>query len=220
MNNNDIHAIIRILKKECQRYELPVVTKLAGRKDPFTVLVSTVLSARTKDNVTAEASDRLFRKAPDVQGLRKLTVKQIENLIYPVGFYKTKAKHLKALSAKLLDEYNGTVPDDLDELLTFPGVGRKTANLVMTLGFRKHGICVDTHVHRISNRFGYVDTKTPEQTEMMLRKKLDKKYWILYNDLLVAYGQNLCRPIGPHCDKCRIRRYCDFGRNKDAVSSG
>lgn len=220
MKDNDIHPVVRILKKECRKYELPIVTKLAGRKDPYTVLISTVLSARTKDDVTAGASERLFSRAPDARRLRTLSVKQIESLIYPVGFYKTKAKHLNALSAKLLDEYSGKVPDDLDELLTFPGVGRKTANLVLTLAFRKHGICVDTHVHRISNRLGYVDTKTPEQTEMALREKLDKKYWIIYNDLLVAYGQNLCRPIGPHCDKCRIRKYCDYGRSGDAVPSG
>jgi endonuclease III len=138
----------------------------------------------------------------------KLTAKKIEKLIYPVGFYKTKAKNIREICRTLINKYDGKVPDDIDELLKFKGVGRKTANLVVTLGYKKPGICVDTHVHRISNRWGYVKTKTPEKTEFALREKLPKQYWIEYNDLLVSFGQHLCRPISPLCSQCPIVKYC------------
>ena len=138
----------------------------------------------------------------------KLTVKKIEKLIYPVGFYKTKAKNIRDICRILIDNYAGRVPDEIDELLKFKGVGRKTANLVVTLGYKKPGICVDTHVHRISNRWGYVETKTPEKTEFALREKLPKQYWIEYNDLLVSFGQHLCRPISPLCSQCPVKKYC------------
>ena len=177
-------------------------------KSPFMVLISCILSLRTKDKVTAEASNRLFKLADNPQKMLGLSIKNIEKAIYPVGFYKTKAKRIKEICRVLLDDYEGVVPNEIDELLKLNGVGRKTANLTVTLGYGKLGICVDTHVHRISNRLGLVKTKTPEQTEFALRKKLPQKHWLFYNDLLVTYGQNLCVPISPWCSKCRIFKYC------------
>lgn len=210
MKKVDIKEIVRILKKECKKLDVPIVTLIAQqKKDPFRILISTVLSARTKDETTAKASRQLFKVAPTLSKLLKLNQKQIEKLIYPVGFYKTKAKNLHKLARQLKTDYKGKVPQSIEELVKLAGVGRKTANLVMTLGFRKHAICVDTHVHKISNRLGYTKTKTPEQTEFALRKKLPKKYWIIYNDLLVAWGQSVCRPISPWCSKCAIRKYCN-----------
>jgi endonuclease-3 len=139
----------------------------------------------------------------------RLSAKKIEKAIFPVGFYRVKAQTIREICRTLIDKYSGKVPDDIDELLKLKGVGRKTANLVVTLGYRKPGICVDTHVHRISNRWGYVGTKNPEKTEFALRAKLPKRYWIEYNDLLVSFGQHLCRPISPVCSQCPVRRYCD-----------
>ncbi len=205
----DIDAIVRILKREIKKYDLPIVSEIALRDDPYTVLFSCLLSLRTKDETTAGASERLFGAAPDVQKLAAMPVKRIEKLIYPVGFYKTKAKRIKDIAKTIVRDYGGDVPDDLDELLKLKGVGRKTANIVVTIAFGKPGVAVDTHVHRISNRLGYVRTKTPEQTEMALRKKLPKKYWLVYNDLLVTWGQNICRPISPLCSRCAIRKYCN-----------
>jgi endonuclease-3 len=167
------------------------------------------LSLRTQDKTTDEASKKLFRLAKTPQTMAMLTTSKIEKTIYPVGFYRTKSKNIKKICDQLLSQNGGQVPDDLDELLKLPGVGRKTANLVITQGFGKPGICVDTHVHRITNRWGYVQTKTPEQTEMALRRKLPQKYWIIINDLLVAYGQNLCKPISPLCSQCKIYSCCD-----------
>jgi endonuclease-3 len=155
------------------------------------------------------ASKRLFKLARTPKTMVKLAVKTIEKTIYPVGFYKTKAVNINKICDLLLSQYKGRVPDEIDELLKLPGVGRKTANLVVTLGYNKPGICVDTHVHRIPNRWGYVQTKTPEQTETALRKKLPPEYWITINDLLVSFGQNLCKPISPFCSQCKIKRYCD-----------
>ncbi len=210
MTDKDIHKIVEILKSEYKKWDEAIVTQYANlSKDPFKILISTVLSLRTKDETTHKATDRLFDVANTPERMMKLSVEEIQKLIYPVGFYKTKAENIKKICKKLIDEYDGKVPDTIDELLTFKGVGRKTANLVITLGYDKLGICVDTHVHRISNRLGYVKTKTPEKTEFALRKKLPKKYWIIYNDLLVVYGQNLCKPISPFCSKCKISKYCD-----------
>lgn len=177
-------------------------------QSPFRVLISCILSLRTQDATTAKASHRLFALADSPEAMVKLTVKKIERLIYPVGFYKTKANNILEICRTLIDRYAGQVPDSIDELLKFKGVGRKTANLVVTLGYHKPGICVDTHVHRISNRWGYVKTKTPEKTEVALRAKLPKQYWIEYNDLLVSFGQHLCRPISPVCSQCPVRKYC------------
>ena len=203
-----IDDIVTILKRENKKYIVPIVTIVSMTKSPFMVLISCLLSLRTKDKVTAEASNRLFKLADNPQKMLGLSIKNIEKAIYPVGFYKTKAKRIKEICRVLLDDYEGVVPNEIDELLKLNGVGRKTANLTVTLGYGKLGICVDTHVHRISNRLGLVKTKTPEQTEFALRKKLPQKHWLIYNDLLVTYGQNLCVPISPWCSKCKIFKYC------------
>ena len=203
-----IDDIVTILKRENKKYIVPIVTIVSMTKSPFLVLISCLLSLRTKDKVTAEASNRLFKLADNPENMLGLSIKNIEKAIYPVGFYKTKAKRIKEICRVLLDDYEGVVPNEIDELLKLKGVGRKTANLTVTLGYGKLGICVDTHVHRISNRLGLVKTKTPEQTEFALRKKLPKKHWLIYNDLLVTYGQNLCVPISPWCSKCKIFKYC------------
>ncbi len=203
-----IDNIVTILKRENKKYIVPIVTIVSMTKSPFMVLISCILSLRTKDKVTAEASNRLFKLADNPAKMLKISTKNIEKAIYPVGFYKTKAIRIKEICRALLDDYGSVVPDEIDELLKLKGVGRKTANLVVTLGYGKLGICVDTHVHRISNRLGLVKTKTPELTEFALRKKLPKKHWLIYNDLLVTYGQNLCVPISPWCSKCKIFKYC------------
>ena len=210
MKNQAIHAVIRILKQEIKQWRIPVVGIVAERtRDPYRILISCLLSLRTQDSTTARASERLFRLAATPAAMIRLTPKRIERAIYPVGFYRTKAKTILHISRDLIQRYESRVPDDLDELLTLHGVGRKTANLVVTLGFGKPGICVDTHVHRISNRLGYVRTRTPDETETALRRKLPPRYWIILNDLLVTYGQNLCKPISPLCSRCAISRYCD-----------
>ncbi len=203
-----IDDIVTILKRENKKYIVPIVTIVSMTKSPFMVLISCLLSLRTKDKVTAEASNRLFKLADNPENMLGLSINNIEKAIYPVGFYKTKSKRIKEICRALLNDYGGVVPDEIDELLKLNGVGRKTANLVVTLGYGKLGICVDTHVHRISNRLGLVKTKTPEQTEFALRKKLPKKHWLIYNDLLVTYGQNLCVPVSPWCSKCKIFKYC------------
>ncbi len=205
---DNIDNIVTILKRETKKYTIPIVTVISKKKSPFKVLISCLLSLRTKDKVTAEASARLFKLGETPKQLLCLNTKDIEKTIYPVGFYKTKSKRIKEICKTLLDEYKSVVPDEIDELLKLKGVGRKTANLVVTLGHGKLGICVDTHVHRISNRLGLIKTKTPEQTEFSLRKELPRKHWIIYNDLLVAYGQNVCAPISPWCSKCKISVYC------------
>ncbi len=203
-----IDDIVTILKRENKKYIMPIVTIVSMTKSPFMVLISCILSLRTKDKVTAEASNRLFKLADKPEKMLGLSIKSIEKAIYPVGFYKTKAKRIKEICRVLLDDYEGVVPNEIDELLKLKGVGRKTANLTVTLGYGKLGICVDTHVHRISNRLGLVKTKTPEQTEFDLRKKLPQKHWLIYNDLLVTYGQNLCVPVSPWCSKCKVFKYC------------
>ena len=177
-------------------------------KDPYQILISCLLSLRTKDQVTHQASRRLFQLAKAPQQMVRLSREKIRKAIYPVGFYKTKAKTVQSVSRDILDRFGGKVPDSLEALLSLKGVGRKTANLVVTLGFHKPGICVDTHVHRISNRLGLVKTKTPEKTEQALRQTLPPQYWIEWNDLLVPFGQNLCKPISPLCSHCPIERYC------------
>jgi len=211
MRQDQIHAAIRIVKREIRQWQEPVVGVVArlSARDPFRILISCLLSLRTKDKTTSEASARLFALAHTPAGLLKLPLKKIERTIYPVGFYRTKAKSIHAICRRLLDVYGGTVPDSIEELVTLSGVGRKTANLVVTVGYKKPGICVDIHVHRISNRWGYVKTKTPEETEQALREKLPKPYWITFNDLLVPYGQNLCQPVSPLCSRCKLREYCD-----------
>ncbi|MFC1703386.1 endonuclease III domain-containing protein [Candidatus Omnitrophota bacterium] len=209
VKHDSISNIIRILKKETRRLKTPSVTEIAlDFHDPFHVLISCILSLRTKDDVTLKASRRLFSLAREPRAMSKLPVLKIAKTIYPVGFYRTKAKNIKQICIDLLKHFKGKVPDDLDVLLSLKGVGRKTANLVLTEGFDKPGVCVDTHVHRISNRLGFVKTKTPFDTEMALRKKLPKRYWKDYNYLLVTWGQNICAPIGPKCSMCKIFSYC------------
>lgn len=170
--------------------------------------MSCIISLRTKDEITAQASARLFACAGTPAEMMKLTTKEISDLIYPAGFYRNKSEQIHVISSQLISEYFGNVPDEIEELLKFRGVGRKTANLVVTLGFGKPGICVDTHVHRICNRWGYIKTCTPEESEAALRKKLPVEYWILINELLVAFGQNHCNPLSPRCSSCRISGFC------------
>ena len=178
------------------------------RRDPWAVLVSTILSLRTKDEVTLASSKRLLDKAPNPVKLNLMKEETIAKLIYPAGFYRTKAASLKKIAAILLNQYNGDVPSSMDALLALPGVGRKTANLVLTEAFNLDGLCVDIHVHRISNRCGWLSSKTPEDTEMILRDILPLKYWKRINYLLVLYGQKLCRPVSPFCSRCVIKKYC------------
>ena len=204
-----IHTVVAALVKACAAFRDPVVTEMSNRsRDPYQVLIATLLSLRTKDEQTRKAAQSLFALASTPQAMVKLSPEVVEKAIFPVGFYRVKARNVIAVSGLLLERYRGRVPDDIDELLTLPGVGRKTANLVVTLGYGLPGICVDTHVHRISNRLGYVRTRTPEETEMVLRKKLPRQYWIQYNDLLVAFGQNVCVPISPWCSRCPISAWC------------
>ena len=209
MKDRDIHSVMRILRLEVPQWETPIVTLMAETyESPFRVLISCILSLRTQDATTAKASHRLFAAADTPQAMLRLSTRKIEKLIYPVGFYKTKAKNILDICRTLVKDHDGKVPDEIDELLKLKGVGRKTANLVVTLGYKKPGICVDTHVHRISNRWGYITTKTPEKSEFALRAKLPKQYWIEYNDLLVSFGQHLCRPISPVCSRCPVKKYC------------
>ncbi len=175
---------------------------------PFRVLIACILSLRTQDTTTGPAAQRLFALADTPKDLLTLSPRVIERAIYPVGFYRTKARVVLGIARDLLERFAGRVPDDIDALLTLNGVGRKTANLVVTMGYNKPGICVDTHVHRISNRLGYVRTRSPEETEMALRAKLPRRFWIDYNDLLVGFGQNVCTPISPHCSRCPVRALC------------
>lgn len=210
MKHNEIHAVIKILREEYKHWLTPAVTIVAQcNGSPFKVLISCIISLRTKDEVTAQASARLFARAETPEAMTALSSDEISHLIYPAGFYRNKAEQIALLSRSLVDEYHGTVPDEIDQLLHFKGVGRKTANLVMTLGFGKAGICVDTHVHRICNRLGYVTTKSPDETEKALRFQLPPEYWIEINNVLVAFGQNHCRPVSPRCSSCALSGICD-----------
>jgi endonuclease-3 len=207
MRDGDIHNVIRKLKKAVVQWREPVLGHY--KRDPFTVLIACVLSLRTQDKTTAAASERLFRLADNPGDMVRLPAVAIRKAIYPVGFYKTKAANIKKICAILNRSHAGEVPAAIDALLDLPGVGRKTANLVITLGFNKPGICVDTHVHRITNRWGYIETGKPDQTEQALRDKLPRRYWIPINDLLVTFGQNCCKPISPLCSQCPVERYCE-----------
>ena len=211
MRQDQITAALRIVKREILQWEEPVLGVVAreSNRDPFRILISCLLSLRTKDKTTNEASVRLYALAHQPAAMLALPLRKIERAIYPVGFYRTKAKSIHAICRRLLDVYGGTVPESIDELVTLSGVGRKTANLVVTVAYGKPGICVDIHVHRISNRWGYVKTKTPEETEQALRRKLPAQHWITFNDLLVPYGQHLCQPVSPFCSQCKLTEYCD-----------
>lgn len=209
MNQKRLSVIIKILRRYYACFHKPSVTEVSQHyRDPYHVLFSCILSLRTQDKTTAQASQRFFLVAPTLLSVPNVPVKRIEKAIYPVGFYRTKAKTIKKIAKHIIGHFQGIIPDTLDELLSLPGVGRKTANLVLTLGFNKLGICVDTHVHRISNRLGFVKTKTPFETEMILRKNLPKKYWKEYNDLLVSFGQNICKPVSPFCSRCHVSPHC------------
>ena len=207
-----VDEIFKLLKKELQNYNQPVVSRSKWNEivhTPFTTLVSCILSLRTKDEVTEQASIRLLKEYDTPEKIVNLPEKQIESLIYPVGFYKTKAKRIKDITRTLIENYNGKVPDDFDELLKLKGVGRKTANIVMVYGHGKQDyIPIDTHCHKIPNRLGWINTKTPEQTEEELKKILPKKYWNDFNHLFVKFGQTICVPISPFCSKCPIKKYC------------
>ena len=205
----DIDLFVASIEKRYLDWNPPIITFIATRgATPYEVLISTLLSLRTKDEITCVAADRLLKVANTPEKMVTLTAEQIEKLIYPVGFYPTKAKRLIEISKILIEKYKGSVPDDIDTLLELPGVGRKTANLVLVEGHKIPAVCVDTHVHRISNRIGYVKTKNPDQTEFALRIKLPKKHWTRYNELLVAFGQVICRPISPFCSKCPVSEMC------------
>lgn len=201
--------MIARLKASARDWNPTALARVAERtRDPFRVLIACLLSLRTKDETTGPAAERLFALARTPETMLRLTTSRVERAIFPVGFYHTKARVIRGVCRDLLARFDGAVPGDLDTLLTFKGVGRKTANLVVTVGFGLPGICVDTHVHRISNRLGYVRTKSPDHTEMALRKKLPRRHWIEVNDLLVTFGQNVCQPVSPRCSVCPVRTMC------------
>jgi len=208
--NFDIDKLFLLLESEYKRFETPSVTKIANliKSNPFAVLISTLISLRTKDEVTLKASERLFSRADNPFDMLKLSTDEVERLIYPAGFYRKKSLLILDISKYLVENYQGRVPNSLDELLKIKGVGRKTANLVLVEGFGVPAVCVDTHVHRIMNRMGLVNTKNPDETEMVLRDKLPVKYWIKWNEYLVAYGQNVCKPISPLCSTCKLSDFC------------
>jgi endonuclease III len=205
----DIDRVYKVLEKEFQKFDAPVVDLVeAQTKDPFKILVTTILSARTKDTTTSEVVQNMFEYVHTPEDLDKYTIDELEEMIYPVGFFRNKAVHLKKLPQVLKEKFHNKVPQEIDELLELPGVGRKTANLVRAVAFKKPAICVDVHVHRISNRLGYVNTTQPQETEMKLREILPGKYWINYNSYLVAFGQNHCTPRNPKCSTCPIYDEC------------
>jgi endonuclease-3 len=204
-----IVKVIRRIKKQVKGFVIPSVTKIAVKNDPFLVLVSCILSLRTKDKTTIEASKRLFKISSNPKNMVKLPRERLEKLIYPVGFYRNKAKVILNISRKLIKSFNSKVPDKLDKLLEFKGVGRKTANLVLGLGFNIPAICVDTHVHRISNRLGWIRTRSPEDSEEALKKIIPRNYWIELNTILVTFGQNLCEPASPFCSRCAVYGFCE-----------
>jgi len=206
-----VGSVMRALAKAIGGLELPAVEKISNSQedDPFQVLIATLLSARTQDATTLAASTRLFRAARTPAAMARMSVKQIERLIYPVSFYRTKAEHVKATCLLLCAKFRGRVPQTMDELVTLPGVGRKTANLVMILSYKsRQNICVDTHVHRISNRLGWVRTRTPQETEQALYRATDARWWPMINLYLVTWGQNVCRPVYPRCGECAIATLC------------
>ncbi len=207
----EMGTVIRILSRNRHKFVTPALTEIAERSDdPFKVLISCILSLRTKDATTAKASERLYAIADNVYDMSKLSTQTIAKAIYPVGFYKTKSKRIRQICKDLIGKYNGKVPDDFDMLMKFKGVGRKTANIVMVYGFQKPGIPVDIHVHVVANRLGWVNTKTPDKTELELRNILPEKYWMDLNDLFVQFGQNICQTRKPKCNICPINKYCKY----------
>ncbi len=205
---------LKKLKRFTKKYDTMAESIKRNYKSPFHVLVSTMLSTRTKDSTTYEASRRLFSEIKSPKDLMSINVKRLEKLIYPVGFYKTKARHLKEMAKILCKEFDCKVPSNINDLMKLPGVGRKVANLVLALSFNKDAICVDTHVHRISNRLGWVHTKNPAETEKELEKKFPKKYWKDINHILVSFGQNVCKPVSPNCKECPVKNECKYYKEK------
>jgi endonuclease-3 len=214
MEHHDWEAVTAALERWRTGLDDPSVSTIAERyaKSPWAILVSTLISLRTKDAVTLKASERLLAEAASPAALCALREERVAELVYPAGFYKTKAANLKKIAAILMREYGGAVPADMEKLLALPGVGRKTANLVVIEAYDMDGICVDTHVHRISNRLGWVTTKAPDATEAALRERLPRVFWKRINALLVLYGQNVCKPGRPRCELCGIRKHCAYGR--------
>ena len=209
INAHGVSEVLRVLRREAPKWNAPIVSFIAVQhRDPFRTLISCILSLRTQDATTAAASLRLFEKAHAPDAMLALSAKTLERLIFPVGFYRTKARVIRGICRDLIDKFDGRVPEEIDELLTLKGVGRKTANLVVTEAYGKPGICVDTHVHRISNRWGLVRTKTPEKTEAALRAVLPARHWLEYNGILVAFGQTICHPTSPWCSRCKIAAMC------------
>lgn len=205
----DIDAVMAILQATMAHYPPPLIDgRNENSRTPFRILIATLLSLRTKDTLTATITPRLFAVADTPAALLALSEERIAELIYPVGFYRTKARAIREICALLLERHGGEVPADLEALLALPGVGRKTANLVLAMGFGQPAICVDTHVHRITNRWGYVQTRTPEETEMALRAVLPERHWIAINGLLVTLGQNICHPTSPRCSVCPVAALC------------
>jgi len=195
------------MRRLARRYDYTRFSRTHG-PDPFRILIGCIISLRTKDEVTYPATERLFARISTPAELLRLRRPTIEKLIYPAGFYRTKAERFHEISRQLIERYGGEVPDSIDELLTLPGVGRKTANLVVTLGFGKPGICVDIHVHRITNRLGWVRTRKPDETETALRETLPRRHWIPINEILVRHGQQVCKPLSPICSECPVRIDC------------
>jgi len=204
-----VSRALSVLRREAPNWNAPIVSFIATQsRDPFKTLIGCILSLRTKDQTTAAASQRLFARADTPAQMLALSARALERLIYPVGFYRTKARVIRGICRDLIDKFDGRVPDEIELLMTLKGVGRKTANLVVTEAYAKPGICVDTHVHRISNRWGLVKTKTPDRTEIALREVLPRRHWIEYNGILVAFGQTICRPTSPWCSRCKIADLC------------
>ena len=212
MNKFPIDKIISLLINAKQP-KSDFVLLMDSFKDPFLVLIACILSLRTNDKTTYPATLRMLKIGKTPKDFAYCDIKELEQAIYPVGFYANKAKQIQELSKILYEQMDSKVPDEIEELIKFNGVGRKTANLVLALGFNKPAICVDVHVHRICNRWGYINTKTPEETEFALRKKLPLKHWLVINTILVTHGQNICKPINPKCSECPIKNYCPQGQN-------
>lgn len=211
MRREDLPAVLQILEREYPKWNAPIVKLIAQkRKDPFIALVCALLSTRTRDETTAEVCRKLLEKIKDPYDLLEIGLQELQNLIYPVGFYRNKARHLKELARQLIEEFGGRVPDRLEDLLKLKGVGRKVANIVLSEGFGKPVIAVDVHVHRISNRWGLVKTKTPEETEKALMEIVPEEYRRDYNRLLVAFGQTICKPTKPKCHECPVRDWCNW----------
>jgi endonuclease III len=209
ITNKNIDIILCKVQKAVEKYDIPVLEKFNEMtKDPYWVLISCILSLRAKDETTEKVAKALYAAAPTPGQVLKIPADKMEKIVYKSGFYKVKARNVLNITRTILEKYGGKVPDEIDELLTIKGVGRKTANLVVTVAFNKPGICVDTHVHKISNRWGYVKTKTPDETEMKLREILPKNYWMKYNMWLVLFGQNICLSVSPLCNSCPLNRLC------------